>query len=125
TPASTTSAAEDGPVDTVRMWEQGYQDRYYEQKFHVDSKDTAFRHKVAEAYVEGLAWVLLYYFQGCPSWSWYYPYHYAPFAKDFVDLEKMDIKFEKGRISRPFEQLMCVMPAASRRALPDVFHPLM
>ncbi|KAB5528191.1 exoribonuclease 2 [Coniochaeta sp. 2T2.1] len=122
TPASD---ADTGPVDTVRLWEEGYADRYYEQKFHVDPKDTEFRHKVARAYVEGLAWVLMYYFQGCPSWEWYYPYHYAPFAEDFVDLGKMTISFEKGRISRPFEQLMSVLPAASRHSLPEVFHDLM
>jgi 5'-3' exoribonuclease 2 len=117
--------ADAGPVDTVKLWEEGYADRYYEQKFHVDPKDIAFRHKVARAYVEGLAWVLMYYFQGCPSWEWYYPYHYAPFAADFVDLGKMSISFEKGRISRPFEQLMSVLPAASRHSLPEVFHDLM
>lgn len=122
TPASD---ADTGPVDTVRLWEEGYADRYYEQKFHVDPKDIEFRHKVARAYVEGLAWVLMYYFQGCPSWEWYYPYHYAPFAADFVDLGKMTINFEKGRISRPFEQLMSVLPAASRHSLPEVFHDLM
>lgn len=125
TPGPSTPSADEGPVDTVRLWEDGYADRYYEQKFHVDPKDISFRHQVARAYVEGLAWVLLYYFQGCPSWDWYYPYHYAPFAKDFVDLEKMNIKFEKGRISKPFEQLMSVLPAASRHALPEVFHDLM
>ncbi|KAL2127744.1 hypothetical protein VTI74DRAFT_10241 [Chaetomium olivicolor] len=113
------------PTDTVRLWEEGYADRYYEQKFKVDAKDIAFRHKVARAYVEGLAWVLMYYFQGCPSWEWFYPYHYAPFAADFVDLGKMKINFEKGRISRPFEQLMSVLPAASRHAIPEVFHDLM
>ena len=75
--------------------------------------------------MEGLAWVLLYYFQGCPSWEWYYPYHYAPFAADFKDLAKMNITFEKGRTSRPFDQLMSVLPAASRHALPEVFHDLM
>ncbi|CRK39674.1 hypothetical protein BN1723_004593 [Verticillium longisporum] len=37
----------------------------------------------------------------------------------------IEISFEKGRISKPFEQLMSVMPAASRRALPEVFHDLM
>lgn len=124
TPASSASENE-GPVDTVRMWEEGYGDRYYEQKFHVDPKDIAFRHGVARSYVEGLSWVLLYYFQGCPSWEWYYPYHYAPFAADFVDLGKLELKFEKGRISRPFEQLMSVLPAASRHAIPEVFHDLM
>ncbi len=122
TPSAST---EEGPVDTVKLWEEGYADRYYEQKFHVDPKDIEFRHKVGRAYVEGLAWVLMYYFQGCPSWEWYYPYHYAPFAADFVNLGKMKIQFTKGRISRPFEQLMSVLPAASRHAIPEIFHPLM
>ncbi|EGY22639.1 hypothetical protein VD0002_g1575 [Verticillium dahliae] len=125
TPNTGPSAAEEAAIDHVRMWEEGYADRYYEQKFHVDRNDVAFRHKVAQAYVEGLCWVLLYYYQGCPSWDWYYPYHYAPFAADFADLDKIEISFEKGRISKPFEQLMSVMPAASRRALPEVFHDLM
>ncbi|KAI9839684.1 MAG: 5'-3' exoribonuclease 2 [Sclerophora amabilis] len=113
------------PPDTVRLWEEGYADRYYEQKFDVDPKDIEFRHKVARAYAEGLAWVLLYYFQGCPSWTWYYPYHYAPFAADFADLQSMKISFEKGAIFKPFEQLMGVLPAASNHAIPEVFHELM
>ena len=46
------------PPDEVRLWEDGYADRYYEHKFNVDPSDIAFRHKVARAYVEGLAWVL-------------------------------------------------------------------
>ena len=113
------------PPDNVRLWEEGYADRYYEQKFKVDPQDIAFRNKVARAYVEGLAWVLLYYFQGCPSWTWYYPHHYAPFAADFVELDKMDIKFEKGTPFKPFEQLMGVLPAASNHAIPEVFRSLM
>ncbi|KAH7134832.1 hypothetical protein B0J13DRAFT_597650 [Dactylonectria estremocensis] len=123
--ATPTASTEEGPIDEVRLWEDGYQDRYYEKKFHKDPKDIEFRHSVGRAYVEGLAWVLLYYFQGCPSWEWYYPYHYAPFAADFKDLSKMQINFEKGRTSKPFEQLMSVLPAASRHALPEVFHDLM
>jgi 5'-3' exoribonuclease 2 len=124
TPNST--KVDDGEAsDTVRLWEEGYADRYYEQKFDVDPKDIEFRHKVARAYVEGLSWVLLYYFQGCPSWTWYYPYHYAPFAADFVDLGKMNIKFEKGTIFKPYEQLMGVLPAASNHAIPPVFRSLM
>lgn len=113
------------PEDTVKLWEEGYQSRYYEQKFHVSPEDIEFRHQVARSYVEGLAWVLLYYFQGCPSWTWYYPYHYAPFAADFKNLDEMQINFEKGKPFRPYEQLMGVMPAASKHVLPKVFHPLM
>lgn len=123
-PTPVASSDEPAP-DTVRLWEEGYADRYYEQKFHVDAKDIGFRHKVARSYVEGLAWVLLYYFQGCPSWEWYYPYHYAPFAADFVGIGDVKVNFEKGRIAKPFEQLMSVLPAASRHSLPEVFHNLM
>ena len=121
TPKSEPEAA----PDTVRLWEEGYADRYYEQKFHKDPSDIAFRNEVARHYVRGLAWVLLYYMQGCPSWTWYYPFHYAPFAADFVELESTEIKFEKGRHFRPYEQLMGVLPAASNHAIPDVFKTLM
>lgn len=125
TPGIPGTPGDDLPPDTVRLWEDGYADRYYEQKFNRDPKDIEFRHQVGRAYVEGLAWVLLYYFQGCPSWDWYYPYHYAPFAADFVNLKDMKISFQKGRIFRPFEQLMGVLPAASRQAIPEQFHHLM
>jgi 5'-3' exoribonuclease 2 len=117
--------SDEPPPDNVRLWEEGYADRYYENKFKVDPKDIAFRNEVARSYVEGLAWVLLYYFQGCPSWTWYYPYHYAPFAADFVELDKMKLNFDKGTPFKPFEQLMGVLPAASNHAIPEVFHSLM
>jgi 5'-3' exoribonuclease 2 len=113
------------PEDTVKLWEEGYEGRYYEQKFHVSTDDIDFRHKVANSYVEGLCWVLLYYFQGCPSWTWYYPFHYAPFAADFQDIDKMKIDFNLGKPFRPYEQLMGVMPPASNHTLPKPFHPLM
>lgn len=117
--------SDEPPPDTVRLWEEGYADRYYEQKFNVDPKDIGFRNQVARSYVEGLAWVLLYYFQGCPSWTWYYPHHYAPFAADFVELNKMNLKFDRGKPFKPFEQLMGVLPAASNHAIPEVFRSLM
>jgi 5'-3' exoribonuclease 2 len=69
--------------------------------------------------------VLLYYYQGCPSWTWYFPDHFAPFASDFQDIASLDIKFEKGQPFRPAEQLMGVLPAASRTLLPEIFQPLM
>ncbi|TAQ89305.1 hypothetical protein B7494_g2379 [Chlorociboria aeruginascens] len=121
----TPSPSDEPAIDIVRLWDEGYADRYYESKFHVDPRDLEFRHKVGRAYVEGLAWVLLYYFQGCPSWDWYYPYHYAPFAADFVNIADVKLRFEKGQIFRPFEQLMGVLPAASRQAIPEIFHDLM
>ncbi|KAI9448245.1 exoribonuclease 2 [Lactarius indigo] len=118
----------DGTVeqaDTVRLWEPGYRERYYRQKFGVEHSDQEFKKKLTTHYVEGLAWVLAYYYQGTPSWQWYYPSHFAPFAADFEDIDKMDIRFELGKPFQPFEQLMGVFPAASRQHIPAVFHPLM
>ncbi|KAF7969495.1 hypothetical protein HWV62_27245 [Athelia sp. TMB] len=118
----------DGTVDqddTVKLWEPGYRERYYRQKFGVELADVEFRKRVTKHYVEGMAWVLHYYYQGTPSWQWFYPYHFAPFAADFENIDKMEIRFELGQPVRPFEQLMSVFPAASRFHIPSVFHHLM
>lgn len=118
----------DGTVeyeDTVKLWEPGYRERYYRQKFGVELSDTKFRRSVVQAYVEGLCWVLAYYYQGCPSWKWFYPYHYAPFAADFTDVQDMHIDFGESEPFRPFEQLMGVLPAASKSNLPVPFQQLM
>ena len=67
---------------------------------------------IVKSYCEGLIWVFKYYYVGCVSWSWYYPYHYAPMASDFTNIDEFDIHFEKSAPLRPFEQLMGVLPAA-------------
>ncbi|KAL5425467.1 hypothetical protein PMIN06_005535 [Paraphaeosphaeria minitans] len=115
------------PEDTVKLWEPGYEERYYMQKFSVEPDDIEFRRKVARSYTEGLCWVLAYYFQGCQSWTWYFPYHYAPFASDFVGISDMDPHkmFNKGKPFHPYEQLMGVLPAASNHAIPEPFRVLM
>lgn len=120
---------EDEPKDEVRLWEAGWKGRYYRNKFQLSEDDEAyddFRKKVADAYVEGLCWVLLYYYQGCPSWKWFYPYHYAPFASDFRDIGSLPNSFEAGtQPFKPLEQLMGVFPAASGNFIPPTWRDLM
>jgi len=121
----------DEPEDNIRLWEEGWRDRYYLHKFGIShEKDPAyfldFRSQVANEYVLGLAWVLLYYYQGCPSWKWFYPFHYAPFASDFLAIEKVDTSFEKGtQPFQPLQQLMSVFPAASGKFLPPTWREKM
>jgi len=114
------------PEDEVKLWEDGWKDRYYESKFGVGSDDISFRYRVANAYVLGMCWVLKYYYQGCASWDWYFPYHYAPFASDFVNIGDLNTLFERGtKPFRPLEQLMSVFPAASKQFLPPSWQTLM
>jgi len=118
--------AEQEPADEVKLWEDGWKDRYYQSKFGIGPNDVSFRYRVANAYVLGMCWVLKYYYQGCASWDWYFPYHYAPFASDFVNIGDLDTSFEKGtKPFRPLEQLMSVFPAASKQFLPPSWQTLM
>ncbi|KAF7459380.1 Kem1p-like 5'-3' exonuclease [Cryptosporidium felis] len=48
-------------------------------------------------YLEGLQWVSYYYFRGVPSWRWYYPFRYAPFACDIATI--LGHWLQKGEIS--------------------------
>uniref|UniRef100_A0A4W3JRJ3 5'-3' exoribonuclease n=1 Tax=Callorhinchus milii TaxID=7868 RepID=A0A4W3JRJ3_CALMI len=120
------SDEEQEPSDNIRLWEEGWKQRYYKNKFDVDATDAKFRRKVVEAYVEGLCWVLQYYYQGCASWKWFFPFHYAPFASDFTDIKELPTTFEKGtKPFKPLEQLMGVFPAASGNFLPETWRYLM
>ncbi|CAG7836984.1 unnamed protein product [Allacma fusca] len=120
------SDEEEEPNDEVRLWEEGFKDRYYESKFDVQAENVAFRHEVAKQYVIGMCWVLRYYYQGCASWEWYFPYHYAPFASDFVNVGDMNVEFPTNTVPfSPLEQLMGVFPAASKSHVPEPWGKLM
>lgn len=120
-----TAEEEEETPDEVRLWEDGFKDRYYESKFDVSPHNVKFRQTVAWEYVRGLCWVLKYYYQGCASWEWYFPYHYAPFASDFRDLSNVNDHFDRGTPFKPLQQLMGVFPAASRSHVPPAFAELM
>ena len=76
-------------------------------------------------YLEGLHWVLKYYYSGCISWKWFYQYRYAPLASDMVDLQSIKIDLELGEPFKPLEQLLGVLPPQSGALLPTEYRNLM
>ena len=55
-----------------------WKNKYYRTKFDWDMSNTTELRKLTENYVQGLQWVLFYYYRGVASWPWFYGYHYSP-----------------------------------------------
>lgn len=67
------------------------------------------------------------YFSEVPSWTWCYPFYYAPFASDFKCLSQFNISFTVDKPLRPFDQLVAVLPPekhVSLCALPKCYSKL-
>lgn len=78
-----------------------------------------------ECYITALQWTLSYYYRGVCSWGWFYPHHYAPYISDIKNFKDLNIKLDMGRPFLPFQQLLAVLPAASKEHLPRAYHKLM
>ncbi|XP_028987929.1 5'-3' exoribonuclease 1 isoform X2 [Betta splendens] len=102
-----------------------YKRTYYMTKMDVDVVSDEFLAKQAKCYVEGIQWILHYYYHGVQSWSWYYPYHYAPFLSDIRNISGLKLTFDLEKPFMPFQQLLAVLPAASMELLPECYRHLM
>uniref|UniRef100_A0A8C3GB14 5'-3' exoribonuclease 1 n=1 Tax=Cyclopterus lumpus TaxID=8103 RepID=A0A8C3GB14_CYCLU len=102
-----------------------YKRTYYMTKMGVDVVSDDFLAKQAKCYVEGIQWILHYYYHGVQSWSWYYPYHYAPFLSDIKNISGLKLTFDLEKPFMPFQQLLAVLPAASMELLPESYRHLM
>ena len=60
--------------ENFRRWKN----KYYNEKFTWGLEDENEMQKLTEIYVQGLQWVLYYYYRGIASWPWFYGYHYSP-----------------------------------------------
>ena len=108
------------------MGRNGYNERYYRAKFHIPASEVpAKRRDLVFKYIEGVCWVLKYYYQGCVFVELVLSLPLCAICSDFVDIGDFEIKFDRGEPFQPYEQLMSVLPAASNHTLPKVFRPLM
>jgi len=72
---------EEAQIEMDRVYEVKFlewKDNYYKGKFEWSRDNDAELTKLCENYVQGLQWVLYYYYRGVVSWPWYYQYHYSP-----------------------------------------------
>lgn len=103
--------------------------RYYYDKFGFTPVDAEKHRALRKAYIEGLVWNLEYYYKGCTSWEWYYPYHYGPMLSDLITIDEFleDISFD-GKLGEPllpYEQLLGCLPPSSADLLPTPYKWLM
>nr|AAH55175.1 Zgc:63635 protein [Danio rerio] len=119
-------AEEDGEDDDMFETEfRQYKRTYYMTKMGVEVVSDEFLANQAKCYVEGIQWILHYYYHGVQSWSWYYPYHYAPFLSDVRNISGLSLTFDLAKPFMPFEQLLAVLPSASKDLLPQCYQHLM
>ena len=98
---------------------------FYQRFFGLKSLDEV--ESIGLAYIKGMQFVMYYYFQGCPSWTWYYPYFISPFLSDLVtvlerNVNNLNINFVRGVPYRPYDQLAYILPRASLNLLPKIYH---
>lgn len=115
--ATTNESASKKPSTDMDYFE-AYKRTYYHEKLKLNPTKKSIL-KVVHEYVRALQWNLHYYYHGCISWGWFYPYHYAPFISDVANFEDIDTIFELGQPFKPFDQLLSVLPAASSALLPN------
>ncbi|OQV16661.1 5'-3' exoribonuclease 1 [Hypsibius exemplaris] len=101
-----------------------HKEKYYKEKLRLVEVNDETLADLACEYVRAIQWNLHYYYHGVPSWSWYYPYHYAPYISDLKNFGTLDGTFEMAVPFKPFEQLLAVLPARSKSCLPTSFHSL-
>ncbi|KAI0950824.1 hypothetical protein AcW1_008023 [Taiwanofungus camphoratus] len=98
---------------------------YYRGKLEISYDDPQEMQDLVYRYVEGMQWVMHYYYSGVASWSWFYSYHYAPRISDLKGVDNMGFNFDLAKPFRPFEQLMGVLPEASKDLIPLAYRDLM
>lgn len=103
--------------------------QFYQSYFNLDPQQNPSDFmNILAYYVYGLKFVYQYYFQNLASWSWYYPYYFAPLLTDLQFYLSQLLQsgqgladFDQGTPFEPFKQLLCILPKESADLLPPNF----
>jgi len=77
--------------------------------------------RVCREYMLGILFIARYYFKGIPTFSWCYPFHYAPLVSDLYTYCKdadLNFNFNVDRPLSMYESLLGILPPSSFHLLP-------
>jgi len=86
-----------------------YNTNHYDPSFQMMLEED--KKTLCQEYIKSIVWTTQYYFGECPSWKWYYQYHFAPLFCDLQDnIDLNEIEFLNDNPYTPEEQLKIVLP---------------
>lgn len=98
---------------------------YYTRLFDMNSHNDTIINDACNSYIQGLNWIVDYYFNKKIKNNWYYPYNYSPSVLDvynYIEVHKNDtltLNDETKYIINEDIQLLMIIPRASISVLPD------
>lgn len=105
------------PHKSITIDLENYKKEYYQQKFNgIDTKE------ISHEYLKGILFVTKYYLDKIPSYTWAYPYFYAPYFKELyehIDSFDENMTFEESEPLTPLEQLLSIVPGKCSYLLPE------
>lgn len=117
--------SDEEPEGLLEMEFRQHKRDYYVNKLEYKDVNKEVMQEQAHGYVRAIQWNLHYYYNGVQSWNWYYPHHYSPYISDIRDFQNLDMSFDMGKPFLPFQQLMAILPAASKNLVPSAYQDLM
>ena len=99
--------------------------KYYSM-YMSDVNNQTYKH-ICYEYLHGIDFVYKYYYEGCPSWSWYYKYSISPLIRDLYKYmsqiisngQTINFSYKASEPLKPITQLLYILPKDSLGLLPE------
>lgn len=109
----------------INSHKSGWRQNYYYHLFEKTS-DSSIINMSCKLYIQGLKWIIMYYFNQDTEWNWFYRYNYSPTLMDLSNyiLSNIDNVTVCHRIEEPsnkvkdIDQLVMVLPPSSTYLIP-------
>lgn len=105
--------------------------RFYEYYYGSVNYQKELIQDMCKEYINGIVWNMKYYFDECPSWSYYYKFFHCPFVSDLSNYFKnnkvnlLNIEIPDNYTVTPLIQLLSVLPPSMNNLLPPKYASLM